>query len=91
MEYTLIRKADKNMIYYGVYHTAAELADEGDVLCSIRKKYFETGIKQKNRSTFNISGEIIRAAYTIEKGKPLKWKKLIGSRLCERVTIKENS
>lgn len=79
------------MIYYGVYHTAAELADEGDVLCSVRKKYFETGAKQKNRTALNVSGEMIKASYTIENGKPLKWKKLIGSRICERVTIKNNS
>ena len=38
MDYTLIQKADKNMIYYGIYHTSAELADEGDILCSVRKK-----------------------------------------------------
>lgn len=91
MEFKLIRKADKNMIYYGVYHTAAELADEGDVLCSVRKKYFETGMRQKNRSTFNIMGEMIRTSYTMESGRPLKWKKLIGSRLSERVTIRDNS
>lgn len=91
MDYTLIQKADKNMIYYGIYHTSAELADEGDILCSVRKKYFETGQRQKNRSTFNIMGEMIRASYTMESGRPLKWKKLIGNRLSERVTIKDNS
>lgn len=91
MDYTLIQNADKEMIYYGVYNTQAEIADQGDVLCTVRKNYFESsGKKQKNRSTFNIMGDMIRTAYTMEAGKPLKWKKLIGSRIAQRVTIKDN-
>lgn len=87
MEYTLIQKADKDLIYYGVYYTSVDLADEGDVLCAVRKKFFETGLRQKNRSTFHISGDMIRVSYTLESGKPLKWKKLIGNRQTERVTM----
>ena len=84
-----MQKADKELIFYGVYNTRAELADGGDILCTVRQKFFESGKRQKNRSTFNISGEMIKASYTLEEGRPLKWKKLIGSRLAERVTIKE--
>ena len=89
MDNKLIQKADAELIYFGVYNTRAELADAGDVLCSVRQKFFESGKRQKNRSTFNITGEIIRASYTMESGRPVKWKKLIGSRLAERVTIKD--
>ncbi len=91
MDYKLIQKADKELVYFGVYNTAVELADAGDVLCSVRQKFFESGKRQKNRSTFNVAGEVVRASYTIESGRPLKWKKLIGSRLAERVTIKEKN
>lgn len=90
MEYTLIQKAEKDLIYYGVYNTRAELIDDGDVLCSVRKNFFESGKRQKNRSTFNIAGEMIRASYMMEAGRPLKWKKMIGSRLAERITIRNN-
>ena len=91
MDYTLIQKADKELIYFGVYNTAVELADAGDVLCSVRQKFFESGKRQKNRSTFNVAGEVIRASYTLEDGRPLKWKKLVGSRIAERVTIREKN
>ena len=91
MNYTLIQKADKELIYFGVYNTAVELADAGDVLCSVRQKFFESGKRQKNRSTFNVAGEVIRASYTLEDGRPLKWKKLVGSRIAERVTIREKN
>ena len=89
MEYTLTQNADRELIYYGIYHTEMEVPD-GDLLCEVRKKYFETGKKQKNRSTYNIMGELYRSSYSMEEGKPLKWKKLIGSQLSERVTIKND-
>ena len=89
MEYTLMKNADRELIYYGIYHTEIEVPD-GDLLSEVRKKYFESGKKQKNRSTYNIMGELYRSSYSMEEGKPLKWKKLIGSQLSERVTIKND-
>ncbi len=86
MDYSLIQNADRELIYYGIYHIMFETPD-GDILSNIRKRYFETGEKQKNRSTSTISGELYRYTYNMEQGKPLKWKKIIGSRQAERLCI----
>ena len=86
MDYNLIRNTDRELRYYGIYNTCLETT-EGDILCSVRRKYFETGEKQKNRSTFNIMGEVYRCTYNMEQGKPLKWKKLAGNKQSERLGI----
>ena len=87
MEYSLVQKADKDMIFYGIYYTGTEIQDGSDMLCAVRKEYFESGRKQKNRSSKSIGGALYRSSYTIEDGKPLKWKKMIDSRLAERVAV----
>lgn len=85
MEYQLVKKADKELVYYSIYHTGLESQDGADLLCDVRKRFFETGKRQKNRSNCNIAGKMVRCAYTMENGKPLKWKKLLDTQLCERV------
>ncbi len=89
MDYKLIQKADRELIYYGIYNTELETIDGGDILSKIRQKYFETQKRQKNRSTYNIMGTIYRCSYNMEENKPLKWKKLIGSQLAEYSVICE--
>lgn len=84
MDYSLIQSADKNLIYYGIYNTEVEIQDGSDVLCTVRKNYFESGRFQKNRTSLNIAGVVYKSAYVMEDGKPLKWKKLADSRLAER-------
>ncbi len=86
MELNIEQSADRNMIFYGVYDTRSELP-EGDMLCGVRRRFFESGRKQKNRSTVNVGGILYRCSYNIEDGRPLKWKKLIENRISERVTI----
>ncbi len=90
MDYKLFQKADRELIYYGIYHKEFETQDGGDILSNIRQKFFETRNKQKNRSTYNIMGTIYRCSYNMEEGKPLKWKKLIGSQLAEYSVISED-
>ncbi len=85
MDYALVQTADKNLIYYGVYNTEVEIQDGSDVLCSVRKNYFESGKHQRNRTTFTVAGEVYKCAYAIEDGRALKWKKLVGSKMTERV------
>ncbi len=87
MEYTLVQKADKDMVFYGIYFTGTEQQDGSDMLCAVRKEYFESGKKLKNRSSKSIGGALYRSSYTIEDGKPLKWKKMLDSRLAERVAV----
>ena len=89
MDYKLIQKADRELIYYGIYNTEIETVDGGDILSKVRQKYFETQKRQKNRSTYNIMGTIYRCSYNMEENKPLKWKKLIGSQLTEYSVISE--
>lgn len=84
MDYSLKQTADKNLIYYGIYNTEVEIQDGSDVLCTVRKSYFESGRFQKNRTSFNVSGVVYKTAYVMEDGKPLKWKKMADSRLVER-------
>ena len=45
----MFKDIDKNIIYYGVYGTDSENFDENDILCNVRKKFFETGVSQKGR------------------------------------------
>ncbi len=85
MDYVLLQNVDKNLIYYGVYSTDSELCDGSDILCSARKKYFETGVTQHSRSTLKTPYETFRYLYHLEAGQPLKFKKLKGSVQIERV------
>ena len=87
MDYSLVQTAEKDLIYYGVYNTEVETQDGSDVLCTVRKTYFETGHHQKNRISFNAGGEVYKTSYSIEDGKPLKWKKLVGSKMTERSVV----
>ena len=86
MELNIEQSADRSIIFYGVYDTRSELP-EGDMLCGVRRRFFESGRKQKNRSTVNVGGSLYRCSYNMEDGRPLKWKKLIENRISERVTI----
>ena len=87
MEYTLIQNADIGLIYYGVYHTGAELIDNSDMLCRVRRNYFQSGRRQKNKQMDTSYGQSVRYSYSIEPGKPLKWKKMTGTIQTERVII----
>ncbi len=90
MDYTMVQKADKELIFYGIYETSLELQDGTDLLCNVRRKYFESGKKQKDRCSYNISGEMYRCSFSIEDGRPLKWKKLVGAQLADRVANVNN-
>lgn len=83
MEYTLIQEVHKDIIYYGIYHTEVESQDGSDILCSIRKRFFEKNQKLKNKSTLKINSELYRYTYAIENHKPLKWKKLLDTQQIE--------
>ena len=84
MDYALVQNADKNLIFYGVYNTEVEIQDGSDVLCAVRRNYFESGRHQKNRTSLSVGGVVYKTAYQMEDGKPLKWKKMVGSKMTER-------
>ncbi len=87
MEYTLIQNADIGLVYYGVYNTNAELIDSSDMLCKVRRNYFESGRRQKNRYNDSSYGQSVKCSFSIEAGKPLKWKKMTGNIQTERAII----
>ena len=45
----MFKDVDRTIIYYGVYDTDTEVFDETDILCTVRKKFFETRSTQKGR------------------------------------------
>ncbi len=87
MDYVLFQDIEKNLVYYGVYSTDSEMRDGSDILCKARKKYFETGTKQRDKSTLKTPYEVFRYSYSIEDGVPMKYRKLKGSQQIERVVV----
>lgn len=85
MDYDFSKILNKNIIFYGVYNTEVETQDGSDTLYMVRKTFFETGKKLKNRNTIKTPLEIYRYSYYIEDGHMLKWKKLLGNQQIERV------
>ncbi len=87
MDYVLQQEVDKNIVYYGVYSTEVEARDGSDILCTARKKYFETGKKQHARSVLKTQLETFRYSLSMENGVPLKFKKIKGTQQVEIVTV----
>ena len=85
MEYILFQDISKNTIFYSIYNTEVEIPDESDALSDVRKEFFETGKKLKNRNTVKTAADTFRFSYSIEDGHTLKWKKLQGNQQVERV------
>ncbi len=85
MDFLMMRTVEKNIIYYGVYSTDTDTWDDGDALCAARKKYFETGKKQKYRNTVKSSSGIYSFFYSIEDGVILRYKTQRDGRPEERV------
>ena len=54
MERLMAQNIKKDLIYYGVYSTSDDMWNGSDVLCAARKRFFETGVKQKKRSTIKL-------------------------------------
>lgn len=85
MDYDFSKILDKNIIFYGIYNTEVEIQDGSDALYTVRKAFFESGKKLKNRNTIKTSSDIYRYSYNIDDGSILKWKKLLGKLQVERV------
>ena len=85
MEQLMTNSIKKNMIFYGVYSTTFDMWNGSDVLCAARKRFFETGAKQRKRSTIKLDNSTYNYSYTLESGAPLKYKRTKGSKAVERV------
>lgn len=84
MNRKIFQSIDKEPEYYGVYCTAADSYDGRDMICLVRKRYFETGTRQKKRSTVKTDAGVMNYSYSIEDGVALRYKKTSGSQLVER-------
>ncbi len=85
MDQLMTQNIKKDLIYYGVYSTSEDMWNGSDVLCSARKRFFESGTKQKKRSSIKSENITYNYSYSLESGVILKYKKMKGSRLLERV------
>ena len=84
MNKMIFQEIDKELVYYGVYYTPVELWDGKDIICLARKRYFETGSRQKKRSTVKTESGVLNYSYNMEDGMPLRYKKTRGSQPLER-------
>ena len=85
MEQLMIQNVKNDLIYYGVYSASEDMWNGSDVLCAARKLFFETGMKQKKRSSIRSDNIVYNYSYTLEQGVSLKYKKMKGGRQTERV------
>ena len=70
----MFKDIDKNIIYYGVYGTDSENFDENDILCNVRKKFFETGVSQKGRGNVKTADGLNNYSYVMETGVSLRFR-----------------
>ena len=76
MEDIIFEEIKNDMIFYGVYSTSEDMWDGSDVLCSARKRFFETDTKQKKRSTIKTDSGRYNYSYNLESGAILKYKRM---------------
>lgn len=88
MAYTTKPPAAGTVTYFTAYYLQNEPARfHSDVLLKVRRSYFSTGKRQKDKVYMTAQGESIRCFYTMEKNKPLKWKKEVNGRQEETVLL----
>ena len=85
MEQFISQNIRNDIVYYGVYSASEDMWNGSDVLCAARKLFFETGVKQKKRSSIRSDGVTYNYSYSLENGSSLKYKKMKGGRQIERV------
>ncbi len=74
--------------YYGVFCEGYDKANPyADLLSNVRKKYFETHSRQKDKIIKNIDGVQYRCQYTLDEDRPLKWKVYTDTQVLEKVTV----
>ncbi len=69
-------KYDKNLLQY-----------DCDLLFQVRKNFFVSGKKQKNKITKEFSNKVYHYSYALETGKPMRWKRMLGDKVIEKSRI----
>ena len=70
----MFKDVDRTIIYYGVYDTDTEVFDETDILCTVRKKFFETRSTQKGRGNIKTAEGLHNYSYVMEAGVSLRYR-----------------
>ena len=72
--------------YYGVFCNEFDKDNPySDTLTNVRKSFFETNTKQKDKFTKRVDGEQYRYQYALDEDHPLKWKVFTNTHILERV------
>ncbi len=74
--------------YYGVFCEDYDTVNPyADMLSNVRRKYFETHSRQKDKLIKNLNGTQYRYQYTLDEDRPLKWKVYTDTQVLEKVTV----
>lgn len=80
-----MEKVSENINYYSIFCPMFDTDSiELNFLEQIRKKFFESGKKQKNKITKEFEGKIYHYSYAMEDQKPMKWKKMLDGKVLEK-------
>lgn len=72
-------KYDKNLLQY-----------DCDWLFQVRKNFFVSAKKQKNKIIKEYSNKIYHYSYALEAGKPMRWKRMLGDKVVEKSRINDD-
>ena len=72
-------KYDKNLLQF-----------DCDWLTQVRKDFFVSGKKQKNKIIKEYSGKIFHYSYVLEPNKPMRWKRMQGDKVLEKSRINDD-
>lgn len=72
-------KYDKNLLQY-----------DCDLLFQVRKNFFVSGKKQKNKITKEYSNKVYHYSYALEAGKPMRWKRMLEDKVIEKSRINDD-
>ncbi len=74
--------------YYGVFDSEFDaFKPDTDVLTYVRKNYFETKTRQRDKITKRIDGEQCRYQFVLDEDHPLKWKVFTNTHILEKTVV----
>lgn len=74
--------------YYGVFCDEFDKENPySDILTNVRKSYFETQTRQKDKLTKRVDGEQYRYQFVLDEDHPLKWKVFTNTHILEKTVV----
>ena len=85
LESDVMEKPAENINFYSIFCPMFDTDSiEFDLLEQIRRNFFQSGKKQKNKITKEFKGKTYHYSYAMENQKPMKWKKMLGGKVLEK-------